>query len=74
VKLSKLKGLPIKAVSLKEQEPFVRLVDDILGLTTRNNSADSDEVHRQATVYEEKINALVNQLYGVSRSEMEELG
>lgn len=58
--LAELRSLPIKKITLKEQQPFIDIVDKIL--TAKQQGIDSSE-------YERKIDELVYQLYGITEEE-----
>ncbi|MGQ4808629.1 hypothetical protein NKDENANG_02016 [Candidatus Entotheonellaceae bacterium PAL068K] len=55
--------LPIPQISISEQRPFIRLVDDILQAKAANPSADTSE-------QEAEIDRLVYSLYALTDEEM----
>jgi len=57
------KALPIPDVSLEEQQPLVKLVDEILALKTQNPAAD-------VSALEAEIDQLVYRLYGLTEEEV----
>lgn len=55
--------LPIKEISKKEQQPFIKLVSKILSLKKSNPEADTSDL-------EAEIDKLVYELYGLSEEEI----
>jgi len=58
-----LKKLPIKKISLQEQQPFITLVDQILSAKKQNPQADTSELECQ-------IDQMVYKLYGLTEEEI----
>lgn len=58
-----LTEIPVKRVSVKEQNPFVDIVDRILTAKKRNSEADT-------TTWEREIDQLVYELYGLTNEEI----
>ena len=71
VKLSKLKGLPIKEVSRDRQEPFVRLVEQIMSIAKDDDYLENAGSQQKVHTLEQDINRLVYRLYEVSSEEIE---
>ena len=65
-----VRGLPIKNIVLKNQKPFIQIVDKILDITKSidylENSAKKDEVKQ----YEKQIDQMVYRLYGLTEDEI----
>jgi hypothetical protein len=58
-----VRGLVIKALPNKEQQPFIKLVERILAAKRANPQADTSELERE-------IDQLVYQLYGLTEEEI----
>ena len=58
-----LSEVPIKRVSVSEQQPFIHLVNQILGIKQSNPDADVSSLESQ-------IDNLVYQLYGLEPDEI----
>ena len=59
VGVDKLRTFPIPKTNSEEQEPIIKLVENILAAKKANNNEDTSE-------FEEQIDKLVNELYGSS--------
>ncbi len=55
--------LPVKKISLNDQQPFITLVDRILKAKEKNPKADTSEMEKQ-------IDSLVYELYGLTEEEI----
>ena len=58
----KIEQFPIKEISETDQKPFINLVEKILSLKKENPKADTQ-------VFEDEIDELVFELYGLSAEE-----
>ena len=58
-----LSEIPVKKISDDEQKPFIKLVERILAAKGRNPQADT-------STWEEEIDQLVYQLYGLTEDEI----
>ena len=63
VKLTFLRKIPIKKISLAKQKPFIKLVDQILEKKKDNLEADTGELERE-------IDEMVYELYGLGEEEI----
>ncbi len=70
VKLSKLKGLPIKTVPPHQQEPFVKLVDHIMVVTASDDYLDDVRAQEKVQALEQEIDRLVYKLYDLTPEEI----
>jgi len=70
VKLSKLRQLPIKKISLNEQRQFVEIVDNILGMTNSNDYLENSAKQTQVKEYRGQIDKMVYELYGLTEEEI----
>ncbi len=64
--------LPIKSVSISEQQPFVNIVDKILSITQKEDydpKADNED-NRKVKEYERQIDNLVYKLYDLTPEEI----
>jgi tRNA1(Val) A37 N6-methylase TrmN6 len=61
--LNDLRQFPIKEISIEEQEPFIKIVDQILDLKKENPSHDT-------TALEDEIDKMVYALYGLTEEEV----
>jgi len=68
--ISFLKQLPIKAVSINQQKPFIELVDKILAITKDNDFLQSPTKQSKVHDYEKQIDKLVYELYGLTAEEI----
>lgn len=59
-----LSEIPIKPISLKEQEPFIALVDEIISLKTKDSTFDTSHL-------ESEIDSLAYELYGLNDEEIQ---
>jgi len=71
VKLEKLKPLPIKIISLKEQEPFIEIVDKILAISKSDDYSKNTEKQAKVRNYENQIDQMVYELYDLTPEEIE---
>ncbi len=62
--------LPIKQISLKEQEPFKAIVDQILSLTQSEDYLENPQKQEKVKEYERQIDQLVYKLYGLTEDEI----
>ena len=62
-KIGQCRLLPIRKIEIQFQHPFIDKVDQILALKKENPQADS-------SVLEQEIDAMVNELYGLSEEEI----
>jgi len=70
VKLSKLKQVPIKKISLSKQKPFIDLVNKILSLTQSEDYLEDPQKQTKVKEYERQIDQLVYKLYGLTEEEI----
>ena len=71
VKLSKLKGLPIKAIPPHQQGPFVKLVEQIMVVTASDDYLDDVRAQEKVQALEQEIDRLVCQLYDLTPEEIQ---
>jgi len=70
VKLSKLKYLPIKKISLSKQKPFINLVSQILSLTQSEDYLENPQKQAKVKEYQRQIDQLVYELYELTDEEI----
>lgn len=70
VKISHIKKLPIKIISLKEQKPFIKLVDKILDTVKNKDYFADSEMRAKVKEYEAEIDKMVCKLYGLTPEEI----
>jgi len=70
VSSGELNSLPIKPLSLKEQQPFVRLVNKILTITKDDDYLENPAKQAKVREYEKQIDQLVYKLYGLTEEEI----
>lgn len=76
VKLNKIKQLPVKVISIKKQQPLIKLVDKMLSLNKRLNEIGekrTDELTKiedQLKAADQEIDRLVYELYGLTEEEI----
>jgi len=69
------KQIPIKNISINEQQPFIKLVEKMLSLNKRLNELDDKKTDERNKIEEEikrtdaEIDELVYQLYGITEEE-----
>jgi len=66
VKLTFLRKLPIKRITFQNQKPFIELTDKVISL----KKSSSIEDRKLAQKYEDRIDRLVYELYGLTREEI----
>ena len=66
--------LPIKVIDKDSQQPFIELVDELEKLNSELDSAKSPKekklLKQEIKFYEDKINQLVYELYGLNDEEI----
>ena len=65
-----LRKLPICEISLKEQEPFINLVDKISSTSSERDYSKNAVKQVKVQKYKRQINGLVYKLYGLSDAEI----
>ena len=70
IKLSKLKYLPIKKISLSKQKDFINIVDKILSLTQSTEYLQDESRQKRVKEYAQQINKMVYTLYGLTGEEI----
>jgi hypothetical protein len=65
-----VRGLLIKKISLAEQQPFIRFVDEIFLITKSDNYNSNPQKRAQVRHIEEQINRMVNKLYDLTVDEI----
>jgi hypothetical protein len=73
VKLSKLKGLPIKNIPRDQQEPFVKLVEQITSIAEGDDYLEDPRSQAKLREIEGDLDHLVYKLYDVSPHEMKDI-
>jgi len=68
--VQKLRQFPIKSISLKEQNSFIALVNKILTLTKSDDYLENPAKRAEVKKYEEQIDRLIYQLYGLTEEEI----
>jgi len=71
IKLSKLKYLPIKKISLSKQKDFINFVDKILSLTQSTEYLQDEFRQKRVKEYAQQINKMVYTLYGLTGEEID---
>ncbi len=75
VRIEFLKKLPIKMVSISEQQPIIKLVDKMLSLNKRLNeigdkqTAERKKIEKEIKKTDKEIDDLVYELYGITDEE-----
>ena len=66
-----MRGLVIKKISKKEQQPFITLVDQILSITSKESykPKGNTEDNKKVKELEEKIDEMVFDLYELTEEE-----
>jgi hypothetical protein len=64
IKKENVGKLPVKIISMKEQNKFVKLVDEVLELKSTNSQSDTK-------ILEDKIDEMVFEIYNLSQKETE---
>ncbi|MCD6450793.1 MAG: hypothetical protein J7L64_00275, partial [Acidobacteria bacterium] len=62
--------LPIKLISIKNQQPFINLVNKILSLTQSEDYLENPQKQAKVKEYERQIDQLVYELYGLTEEEI----
>ena len=62
--------LPIKKISSSKQKPFIRLAQKTLSLTKANDYLDNAAKQAKVKEYEQQINEMVYELYGLTEDEI----
>jgi hypothetical protein len=62
--------IPIKKISLTQQQPFIAFVDKILSLTQSDDYLQNAQQQAKVKVIEEEIDQLVYKLYGLTPEEI----
>jgi len=65
-----LKKLPIRIIALKDQKPFINLVDRILAITKDEDYLQNPQKQSQVKALEQEIDQMVYQLYGLTEEEI----
>ena len=71
IKLSKLKYLPIKKMSLSKQKDFISIVDKILSLTQSTEYLQGESRQKRVKEYTQQIDEMVYKLYNLPPEEIE---
>lgn len=66
-----LSQVPIPKISLEEQEPFIKRVDEILTLCELGNQQDQKEIQIKLSKLENEIDQLVYRLFNFTEAEIE---
>ncbi|MNY27132.1 hypothetical protein D3C86_1610250 [compost metagenome] len=61
--LNDLRKFPIKVRKINEQQPFIDLIDQIIFIKKQDSKSDT-------TIFEDQIDQLVYQLYGLTEEEI----
>jgi hypothetical protein len=64
------KSMPIKTISIKDQNPFTKLADLILALTKSEDYMQNPQKQAQVRALEREIDRLVYKLYGLTEEEI----
>jgi hypothetical protein len=70
VHISDLRKLPIRKIGVKEQQPFIDLVKDILGITGSIDYSETPSKQAKVDTYRKKIDDLVYKLFDLSSDEI----
>ncbi|HAW58860.1 MAG TPA: hypothetical protein DCX03_07590, partial [Bacteroidales bacterium] len=65
-----IETLPVKSVTLQEQQPFIELVDKILAITKDDDYLENPIKQANVREYEKQIDQMVYQLYGLTEEEI----
>ena len=65
-----LQNLPVKKIESEKQEAYISIVEKILLLTAEDNYLNDSRKQLQVKKYEEAIDNLVYQLYGLTEGEI----
>jgi hypothetical protein len=65
-----MKQLPIKIATVKQQKPFVEIVDKILAITKSDDYLENAEKQAKVRDYETQIDPMVYRLYGLTPEEI----
>ena len=68
--ISDLKRLPIKNIPLKDQKPFIILVNKILSLTKSSDYLKDQSKQKKVQEYQEQIDEMVFELYNLNKDEV----
>lgn len=71
VKLTHVKKLPIKTIDIKQQNPFIELVDTILSITRTNNYLDNAVKKAEVQDYIKRLDKMIFKLYELTPVEIE---
>ena len=71
IKLSKLRCLPIKKISISEQKDFINFVEKILYLTQSTDYLQDESRLKRVEEYTQQINKMVYELYGLPGEEID---
>jgi len=66
-----IEKIPIKDIPEKDQQPFIKLVDEILSITKDKDYPKNKEKQKKVKELQEKINPLVCELYKLTPEEIE---
>ena len=75
IKPEDLRQLPIKNISLKNQQPFIKLADKMLSLNKKlqeigdKNTLEKQKIQEEIKKTDNEIDELVYQLYGITEEE-----
>ena len=70
VKLNKIRQLPIPNVDIKEQRPFIALVDKVLSITESDDYLQNSQKQAKVKAFEVEIDQLVYKLYDLTPEEI----
>jgi len=66
-----LELLPIKKITAREQEIFIKIVDKILAITKSNDYLENPEKQAKVKEYERQIDQMVYKIYNLTKEEIE---
>ena len=73
VKITHIKKLPIKVIDLKEQKPFIDVVDKIITATREDNYKENLSVKAKVDDYLKKLDVMIYKLYELPDKEIQEI-